>query len=128
MITPGSAILVDTHYIIWQRTKPGSLTAAERDILDNAVIRQVSIVSIWEIAMLQGLGRVPVDPRLLEVPSGFDLLPVRLPHCQAYAGLALHHRDPFDRMLVAQARSENLTLVTRDRPMQAYRQSVTILP
>jgi len=128
MVTAGGAILVDTHYVIWQRTKPLLLTTAERDILDNAVIRHVSIVSIWEIAMLQGLGRLPVDPLLLEVPPGFDLLPVRLPHCRAYAGLPLHHRDPFDRMLVAQARSENLTLVTRDRPMQAYRQSITIVP
>lgn len=128
MVMPSGAILVDTHYVIWQRTKPRSLTTAERDILDNAVIRYVSIVSIWEIAMLQGLGRVPVDPRLLEVPPGFDVLPVRVSHCRAYAGLPLHHRDPFDRMLVAQAQSENLTLVTRDRPMQAYRQSVTILP
>jgi PIN domain nuclease of toxin-antitoxin system len=128
MVTRGGAILVDTHYVIWQRTKPQSLTADERDILDDAVIRHVSIVSIWEIAILQGLGRVPVDPHLLEVPPGFDLLPVRLPHCRVYAGLPLHHRDPFDRMLVAQARSENLTLVTRDRPMQAYRQSVMILP
>jgi PIN domain nuclease of toxin-antitoxin system len=128
MVTPGGAILVDTHYVIWQRTKPQLLTAGERDIFDNAVARHVSIISIWEIAMLQGLGRVPLDPRLLEVPPGFDLLPVRLPHCRTYAGLPLHHRDPFDRMLVAQAQSENLTLVTRDRPMQGYRQSVTILP
>ena len=128
MVTLGGAILVDTHYVLWQRTKPQSLTTAERDIIVNALIRWVSIVTIWEIAMLQGLGRVPADPHLLEMPAGFDLLPVRLRHCEAYARLPLHHRDPFDRMLVAQAQSENLTLVTRDRPMQVYRQSVTILP
>jgi len=128
MVTSVDAILIDTHYVLWQRTRPQSLTTVERDILVNAAIRHVSVVSIWEIAMLQGLGRVPLDPHLLEVPPGFDLLPVRLQHCEAYAGLPLHHRDPFDRMLVAQAQSENLTLITRDRPMQVYRQSVTILP
>lgn len=128
MVAGGNAILVDTHYVIWQRTKPQELTRAERDLLDNAVIRHVSIVSIWEIAMLQGLGRVPPDPQLLEVPPGFDLLQVRLPHCRAYTGLMLHHRDPFDRMLVAQAVHEHLVLVTRDRPMQAYRQYVAMLP
>ena len=128
MVTSVGAILVDTHYVLWQRTRPQSLTAVERDILINAAIRRISIVSIWKIAMLQGLGRVPADPHLLEVPPGFDLLPVRLSHCEAYGRLPLHHRDPFDRMLVAQAQSENLTFLTRDRPMQAYRQNVTILP
>lgn len=128
MVTSADAILVDTHYVLWQRTKPQSLTTVERSILDNAVSRHVSIVTIWEIAVLQGLGRLPADPDLLGVTPGFDLLPVRLPHCEAYARLPLHHRDPFDRMLLAQAQSEGLALVTRDRPMQIYRQSVTILP
>lgn len=128
MVATDNTILVDTHYVIWQRTKPQELTQAERDLLDNAAIRHVSIASIWGIAILQGLGRVPRDPQLLEVPPGFNLLQVSLPHCRAYTGLPMHHRDPFDRMLVAQAVHENLVLVTRDRPMQTYRQYVTMLP
>jgi len=128
MVALGGAVLVDTHYVLWQRTKPRTLKQAERDILDNATLRYVSIVSIWEIAMLQGLGRIPPDQQLLDVPPGFDLLQVQLPHCRAYYALPLRHRDPFDRMLVSQAQSEGLMLMTRDRRMQGYRQDVTILP
>ncbi|HZK89516.1 MAG TPA: type II toxin-antitoxin system VapC family toxin [Stellaceae bacterium] len=122
------ALIVDTHFILWQRIKPQFLTRAERDLIDNASVRHISVVSLWEIAMLFGLGRVPADDQLLEVPQGFDLLPVGLHHCRAYAILPPHHRDPFDRMLLAQAQSEQIPLLTRDRAMAAYHGQVTILP
>jgi PIN domain nuclease of toxin-antitoxin system len=122
-----TAILVDTHFILWLRVAPRTLTRGERAALDNAPTRHVSIVSLWEIAILVTVGRIPPDDRLLETPVGFDLLPVREEHCKSYAVLPMHHRDPFDRMLVAQARSERIPLLSRDRRIAAYGDEATIL-
>jgi PIN domain nuclease of toxin-antitoxin system len=122
-----SPILVDTHFILWLRVAPRQLTRGERAVLDNAPSRHVSIVSLWEIAIMVTVGRIPPDDHLLETPVGFDLLPVRETHCKAYAALPMHHRDPFDRMLIAQAQSEQVPLLTRDRRMTAYAEQATIL-
>jgi PIN domain nuclease of toxin-antitoxin system len=121
-------LLVDTHFILWTRIAPKNLTRRERNILIEASIRHISVVSLWEIAILLGGGRVPNDDRLLEVPEGFTLLPIRQDHCKLLATLPRHHRDPFDRMLIAQAQCEGLLLLTRDRAMEAYREYATILP
>jgi PIN domain nuclease of toxin-antitoxin system len=80
----------------------------------------VSAVSLWEIAFLMALDRIARDERLLAVPYGFDLLPVLPDHCKALVTLPRRHRDPFDRMLIAQARAERLPLLTRDRAIIAY--------
>jgi PIN domain nuclease of toxin-antitoxin system len=80
----------------------------------------MSAVSLWEIAILMALDRIPPDPRLLAIPDGFELLPVLPDHCKALAALPRLHRDPFDRMLIAQARAEHLALLTRDREIIAY--------
>jgi PIN domain nuclease of toxin-antitoxin system len=122
-----SPILVDTHLILWLRVAPQQLTRGERSALDNAPLRQVSIVSLWEIAIMVTVGRIPSDDHLLETPVGFDLLPVSEQHCKAYAALPMHHRDPFDRMLIAQAQSERVPLLTRDRAMTAYSEHATIM-
>jgi PIN domain nuclease of toxin-antitoxin system len=122
-----TAILVDTHFILWLRVEPERLTQRDRAALDGASLRYVSIVSLWEIATLVAIGRLPRDDRLVEPPLGFDLLLVQPEHCKAYAALPMHHRDPFDRMLVAQAQSEHVPLLTRDRVMVAYGAHATIL-
>jgi len=122
-----TSILVDTHFILWLRVAPRTLTRAERALIDTAISRHVSIVSLWEIAIMQTVGRLRRDDHLLEIPPGFDLLPLRQEHCVAYAALPLHHRDPFDRMLIAQAQSEQVPLLTRDRAMMAYREQAAIL-
>jgi PIN domain nuclease of toxin-antitoxin system len=109
-----SAILVDTHIVLWARITPQRLSRRERQTLDSASVRYVSAVTLWEIAILISLGRVAADERLLEVADGYELLPVRPDHCKALIALPRRHRDPFDRMLIAQARCENLTLLTRD--------------
>jgi PIN domain nuclease of toxin-antitoxin system len=123
-----TAILIDTHIYVWARLRPQRLTARERLILDAGPIRQVSVVVLWEIAILQGLGRIEDDPNLLELPVEFDLLPIRPAHCKKLRELPSHHRDPFDRMLLAQAHSEQVPLLTRDQAMAAYHGHVTILP
>jgi PIN domain nuclease of toxin-antitoxin system len=103
------------------------LTAGERAMLDDAALRHVSIVSLWEIAVMMTVGRLPPDGQLLEAPQGFELLPIRGEHCTVYSRLPLHHRDPFDRMLIAQAQSEQLPILTRDRAMLSYAEQATIL-
>lgn len=120
-------VLIDTHFILWLRVEPLRLTAGERAVIDGASSRLVSIVSLWEIAIAQTARRLPRDEHLLETPPGFDLLPVHVQHCKAYASLPMLYRDPFDRMLVAQAQSEQLPLLTRDRAVAAYHEHATIL-
>jgi PIN domain nuclease of toxin-antitoxin system len=115
-----AAILVDTHLVLWARVAPERLTTGERRALDDARSCYVSAVSLWEIAMLMALDRISQDHRLLAVPDGFELLPVLPDHCKALVALPRLHRDPFDRMLIAQARAEHLALLTRDSAIIAY--------
>lgn len=115
-----TAVLVDTHIVLWVRITPEKLTSGERRALDTARSRYVSAVTLWEIAILMTLGRVGSDRRLLDVPAGFELLAVRPDRCKALIALPQRHRDPFDRMLIAQARSENLALLTRDSAIIDY--------
>ena len=122
-----AALLIDTHVLLWTRTGPERLTPGERQVIEAAPIRYISCVSLWEFAILIGLGRIEVDERLMDVPDGYDLLPIKPDHCKAVATLPRHHRDPFDRMLVAQAQTERVSLLTRDRVIEAYRDHATIL-
>lgn len=82
----------------------------------------VSVASLWEIAIKQGRGRLtpPEDPADAALAVGFELLGIEPPHTRAVRDLPHHHCDPFDRMLVAQAQVERLTLVTRDRRLADY--------
>jgi PIN domain nuclease of toxin-antitoxin system len=121
------SILVDTHFILWLRVAPRALTRSERDLIENCPRLHVSIVSFWEIAIMQTVGRLRKDTALLETPPGFELLTVRQTHCRAYAALPIHHRDPFDRMLIAQAQVEHVPLLTRDRRIADYSSDATIL-
>ena len=114
-------ILLDTHVLLWTRLTPRRLNGHERGTIRDASQRYVSIVSLWEIGVLLSLSRVAADPHLFQMPQGFELLQVLPEHCEAVASLPQHHRDPFDRMLIAQARLEELTLLTRDRAIIAYR-------
>ncbi|MDE1146370.1 MAG: type II toxin-antitoxin system VapC family toxin [Azospirillaceae bacterium] len=114
------AVLLDTHIYLWLRTDSARLTQDERAHIDQAVIRYVSAVSLWEIALLMGLGRIDDDARLFTLPHGIDLLLVTPAHCQAVLALPAIHRDPFDRMLIAQSRVDNLALLTRDGKILSY--------
>lgn len=123
-------LLVDTHVYLWWRSDDPRLGVAEREaIRDGANDVLLSAASVWEMAIKQTLGRlrVPEPPSAAAVRLGFEPLPVSFAHAEATVRLPPLHRDPFDRLLVAQARTEGLTLVTRDPLVRAY-PGVAFLP
>ncbi len=120
-------ILLDTHVALWWfQNRP--LSAEAQDAVANSAVVMMSVASVWEIQIKKALGKLqaPDDIRHAVDTSGFDMLPVTLDHALAVGELPAHHRDPFDRMLVAQARSEDLVLVTADLQMSKY--DVRVLP
>lgn len=121
-------LLVDTHVLLWLMTGEPVAAAAADALADPRNDVFVSVASLWEIAIKEGRGRLapPEDPAAAAVAVGFSLLGIDPSHARAVRDLPDHHRDPFDRMLVAQARQEQLTLVTRDRRLSDY--DVMILP
>lgn len=124
-------LLLDTHVWLWfvrgDATLPRAFDAAVRDPA-NAVV--LSIVSTWEVQIKTATGKLeierPIDQFLDDAVLHFDLLDISMRHVRALATLPLHHRDPFDRMLVAQARTDGLTLMTVDPLVRAY--GVACLP
>ncbi|MFN4253813.1 MAG: type II toxin-antitoxin system VapC family toxin [Saprospiraceae bacterium] len=109
-------ILLDTHIILWQITGDSRLRHENRAILASpAVEKTISVVSLWEIAIKVSIGKLTLAQKLTDiVPIGTLILPIRMPHLMQYQNLPLQHRDPFDRMLIAQAQAENLTLMSDD--------------
>lgn len=120
-------LLLDTHVLIWW-DEGAQISRVAGQAIRNADQVYVSAVSGWEVAIKTALGRL--RPRrtvaAAVADSGFEELPLLLRHAQALTGLPPHHRDPFDRMLVAQAMIEGLTIVTRDSALRPYR--VPIIP
>jgi PIN domain nuclease of toxin-antitoxin system len=114
---------LDTHVLLWWLDDHPALTEnARRAIMDPGNIVVISAVVIWEIHIKQKLGKLDIDPSFYEIvmEQGFELLPVTADHAYAVGNLPMHHRDPFDRMLIAQARMEELTVVTHDSLFARY--------
>lgn len=116
-------LLLDTHTLVWMLQEPAQLGSASRQALESTANDVfVSMATVWEIAILQSLGKIELDPPLQQIEEVLDIewLPIDLRHAALVRVLPFHHRDPFDRMLVAQAIVEGMSLVTRDRKMAAY--------
>jgi PIN domain nuclease of toxin-antitoxin system len=116
-------LLLDTHIFLWVVNQSPRLNAKTRSFLESAAAIYVSSASIWEIAIKVRLGKMKADPdAMLSLigASGFKELPVLGRHATGVAKLPLHHGDPFDRLLVAQAISELMHLVTEDPHLAAY--------
>lgn len=115
-------LLLDTHVFLWWRADDRRLKPAARKAIAQAPLVYVSAASAWEAAIKAALGRLTLPAPFREgvSASGFDELPISIAHAEAAGALPPHHTDPFDRMLVAQARLEGLTLVTHDPAIQAY--------
>jgi PIN domain nuclease of toxin-antitoxin system len=125
-------LLLDTHVLLRGLTNDAGLSVtARRLIQDRAHTVLVSAASIWEIAIKQALGKMAkIDMATLEsaiIASAFDILPITFQHAAEVAGLPLHHRDPFDRMLVAQAIAESAHLLTSDIVLKKYGRAVKIV-
>jgi PIN domain nuclease of toxin-antitoxin system len=117
-----SRILVDTHLLLWAVSEPKKLPTQARRRIEEAEVF-VSAASIWEVSIKTALGKLAADPTelLAELePAGFRLLPVTGEHAAAVALLPPLHSDPFDRMLVAQAKTEPLILLTNDSVLGGY--------
>jgi PIN domain nuclease of toxin-antitoxin system len=119
-------LLLDTHALIWFLRGDSELsTAAEKAMRDAANVKFVSIASLWEIAIKVNLGKIQFDFALkdfaeLIAANHFDILPIGFEHTLIVGALPSHHRDPFDRMLIAQASVEGLAIVTRDTHFSDY--------
>ena len=119
-------LLLDTQLLLWAAGQPERLSAAARRLLDDPRHELIfSAASLWEIAIKNTLGREDfrVEPRLLRrglLDNGYTELPITSQHAVNIDGLPLLHKDPFDRLLLAQALVEGITLVTGDELLAQY--------
>ncbi|MBA2438358.1 MAG: type II toxin-antitoxin system VapC family toxin [Acidimicrobiia bacterium] len=115
-------LLLDTHPLLWWLDETPMTPTAHAGIVDPSVKVLVSGASIWEIAIKEASGKLRVDGRVIDhvERKGFDRLLISFEHAERAGSLPLHHKDPFDRLLIAQAQLEDLTVVTRDRSFEAY--------
>ena len=122
-------LLLDTHIALWWLGDTPELPDAVREVVQDADnVVYISAATIWEIAIKRALGKLEVgDEYLTEIAEqGFVELPIRWQHAQRVEALPMLHRDPFDRLLIAQAQTLGLTLVTTDAQIRKY--SVSVLP
>jgi PIN domain nuclease of toxin-antitoxin system len=117
--------LLDTHVILWWLADDPGLAEDVKDLIDTEADVFVSAASVWELTIKQALGKIgPADLPERVAGSEFRRLPITAAHTLVAGRLPFLHRDPFDRMLVAQAQCEGLTLVTRDSEIQKYEVSM----
>ena len=117
------SVLLDTHAFLWWLTDDSALGPAAREVIGeprNQIF--VSAATTWEIAIKRQLGKVtaPADIEAAVEEKGLAKLPISLFHGQQAGSLPLHHRDPFDRMLIAQSQAEGLELMTIDPVFRQY--------
>jgi PIN domain nuclease of toxin-antitoxin system len=116
-------LLLDTHALLWSVGDEDRLPPAVHEVLSAGVVpAHVSVASIWEIAIKRAAGKLDVPEDLLDkvAAARFIELGITFAHATRAGALPPHHRDPFDRMLIAQAQSEGLTLVTHDERIRLY--------
>ncbi|TLD71768.1 type II toxin-antitoxin system VapC family toxin [Phragmitibacter flavus] len=120
-------LLLDTNAFLWMTLDAPELTARARQTIANPdAIHLISVATLWEIAIKDGLGKLrlhsPLELMLRDISPAYGLLrlPIEDDHLIAYRNLPLHHRDPFDRIIIAQALSENLVVISSDAAFDAY--------
>jgi PIN domain nuclease of toxin-antitoxin system len=116
------SLLLDTHVLLWWLEGRGLSEDVIERIADPGTLVVVSSASIWEASIKQALGKLEVPGSLaaVVVEEGFEPLPITFDHAERAGALPDHHRDPFDRMLTAQALIEDLTVVTHDPVFAPY--------
>ncbi|MBP7970323.1 MAG: type II toxin-antitoxin system VapC family toxin [Aquaspirillum sp.] len=123
-------VLLDTHILLWCLADDPKLSNQARRLIENATEVYISAASYWELAIKIGLGKLEVD--LLEIrqaaeQSGFMEVPISSEHAIAILGLANHHKDPFDRLIVATAITEPMRLITADKLVAQYTELATLV-
>ena len=115
-------LLLDSHVVLWWLDDNEALGSTCRDAIQDAHEVFVSVATPWELGIKQALGKLQLPGPITDaaINSGFRHLPIAMEHAELAPTLPPHHRDPFDRMLVAQAKLEALTLVTADSALDAY--------
>jgi PIN domain nuclease of toxin-antitoxin system len=120
-------LLLDTHTFLWWDLTPEKLSEpVQKTFADESTILYLSYVSIWEIQIKQQLGKLKLRIGLKDLiqeqqeTNGILLLPIHPDHIYTLAQLEDHHRDPFDRLLIAQALHENWSIVSMDKQLQKY--------
>jgi len=124
-----SRFLLDTHVALWWFAAHPRLTDGARDMISHSEC-WLSTCSVWEVAIKFRLGKLPIDPDVLLTTtrgSNIRLLSITPEHAAATAQLPELHSDPFDRLLLAQARKENLILLTADKILVEYGQNVQLV-
>lgn len=122
-------LLLDTHAVLWWLASPEELAPLARKAIETPAHEVfVSAASLWEMSIKQELGKLvlPGHPVPVLASSGFAMLAINVEHAWRAGSLSPHHKDPFDRMLVAQAEIEGMVLVTRDANIPKY--GVPVLP
>lgn len=126
-------LLLDTHLLLWAAGCPEKLSAAAQEWIENPQNTLFfSAASLWEIAIKRSLGRADfvVEPRVLRrglMDNGYQELPITSEHSVSIDGLPMIHKDPFDRMLIAQATIEGFTLLTADTIVAQYSGSIRLV-
>lgn len=123
-------VLLDTHILLWCLADDPKLSNQARRLIENATEVYISAASYWELAIKIGLGKLEVD--LLEIrqaaeQSGFIEVSISSEHAIAILGLANHHKDPFDRLIVATAITEPMRLITADKLVAQYTELATLV-
>ncbi|WP_433600697.1 type II toxin-antitoxin system VapC family toxin [Nocardia sp. CA-135953] len=123
------SLLLDTHVVLWWLTDDSALSDDLKERLDHDPDVYLSAATIWEVAIKHAIGKLAGPDDLPERirDSGFISLPIGHDHAIVAGRLPMIHRDPFDRMLVAQAKCEDLTLVTRDPYCQKYEVAILVV-
>ncbi len=120
-------VLLDTHTFLWLITDDERLSeTARRTFLDPENILFFSVASLWELCIKKSLGKISLKTGWLQIiqkevrSNAVQWLPIEIQHCAEVADLPFHHRDPFDRLLIAQAMVEDMQLLSRDNRLSAY--------
>ena len=122
-------VLLDTHLLLWALGSPLKLSADTRKLVDTSEV-YVSAASIWEISIKAALGKLKADAAEILAavqPAGLSLLPITGEHAARVARLPTHHKDPFDRILIAQAVTEPMILLTNDKALERYGELVQVV-
>lgn len=121
-------LLLDTHVLLWWLQDSSRLSQPVRKRIRGAARIYVSAATAWEVSIKKALGKLdaPDDLRRALAACHFDELPITVAHALAAGALPHHHEDPFDRLLVAQAKAEDLTLLTADKRLEPYGPPVTL--